>query len=138
MTEDNLSIQQLVDLVFGSLTQVRNGDFDSKKSSAIAAAALEAQIKLADSLADAEFSSKNTRNLLELVRAEAATNIRISYKDGKKPTESQLEELVNTDTKTIDAKNSSALAEKEYKKWQYINNTLKDAHIFFRNLDKQQ
>ena len=137
MSED-LSIQELVNLVFVSLTQVRTGDFESKKSSAVAAAALEAQIKLADSLADAEFSAKNTKNLLELVRAEAATNIRISHKDGKKPTESQLEELVNTDTKTIEAKNDSALAEKEYKKWQYINNTLKDAHIFFRNFDKQQ
>lgn len=133
-----LSVQQLVDLVFESLTQVRNGEFSYNKSSAIAAAALEAQIKLADALADAEFVAKNTRNLLDLVRAEEATNIRTSVKEGKKPTEAQLEELVNKNSKTIDAKNDSAQAEKEYKKWQYINNTLKDAHIFFRNLDKQQ
>jgi hypothetical protein len=136
---ENKSIESLVDFVLTQVESVKNGDFDPIKGDVVAAASLEAQLRLSDILSSAEFEVKQTENTLDFVEAELATNIRAEYRDpNKKITESQVKELINSRVEIKEAKTNAANAHREFKKWQYIFNTLKDAHIFFRNINKSQ
>lgn len=136
---ENRSIETLVEFVLNQVQAVQNSTFDSVKSDVVAAASLEAQILLADILSSAEFEVKQRENDLDFLEAEFATNIRSENKEpSKKITEAQVKELVNSKPEIKEAKSNSATAHKEFKKWQYIYNTLKDSHIFFRNLNKSQ
>lgn len=128
-------LQSLVDLVTKSLAEVREKEFNESRSETIAAACQEIEMKLADVLAEAEGDSKNAKNVIELVTAQVASEIR-KTNVGTKITEGAIAEKVLQDTRVIEAKNSYIDKEKYFKKWQYIFNTMKDNHIFFRNLDK--
>ena len=131
------SIQTLVEFVLNQVQAVQSGTFDSVKSDVVAAASLEAQLLLADILSSAEFEVKQRENDLDFLEAELATNIRTENRE-KKITEAQVKELISSKSEVKEARNNSAVAHKEFKKWQYIYNTLKDSHIFFRNLNKTQ
>jgi len=136
---ENRSIESLVEFVLNQVQSVRDGTFDTIKSDVVAAASLEAQLLLADILSSAEFEVKQRENDLDFIEAEIATNIRTEFKEpSKKITEAQVKELVSSKLEIKEAKSNSAVAHKEFKKWQYIYNTLKDSHIFFRNLNKTQ
>jgi hypothetical protein len=133
------SVEELVDFVLNQVTLVQSQDFDQIKADVVAAAALECQLKLADVLSSAEFEMKQRENDLEFSEGEKATNIRTSYREKDlKLTEAQVKEHITSDTQIKESKKSLAEAQRDYKKWQYIYNTLKDAHIFFRNLNKSQ
>lgn len=136
---ENTSIEKLVDFVLNQVQSVKSGEFDTIKSDVVAAASLEAQLRLADILSSAEFEVKQSENNLDFIEAELATNIRAEYREpSKKITEAQVKELINTKSEIKEAKANAAEAHREFKKWQYIFNTLKDAHIFFRNINKSQ
>lgn len=136
---ENRSIESLVEFVLQQVQAVQSGTFDTVKSDVVAAASLEAQILLSDILSSAEFEVKQRENDLDFLEAELATNIRAENKEpSKKITEGQVKELISSKPEVKEAKSNSAAAHKEFKKWQYIFNTLKDAHIFFRNLNKTQ
>lgn len=136
---ENRSIESLVDFILNQVQSVKDGTFDTIKSDVVAAASLEAQLLLADILSSAEFEVKQRENDLDFIEAEIATNIRTEFKEpSKKITEAQVKELVSSKKEIKEAKSNSAVAHKEFKKWQYIYNTLKDSHIFFRNLNKTQ
>lgn len=128
-------LQTLVDLVQNSIKEVREDEFESRKSDAIAAASLEVQLELASYLANAELQAKNAKASIDLVAALAASGVR-QANAGKRVTEAVISETVDQDDKVIAAKKDYAEREADFKKWQYIFNTMKDAHIFFRNLDK--
>jgi len=131
------SIETLVEFVLNQVQAVQSGTFDSVKSDVVAAASLEAQLLLADILSSAEFEVKQRENDLDFLEAELATNIRTENRE-KKITEAQVKELISSKSEVKEARTNSAVAHKEFKKWQYIYNTLKDSHIFFRNLNKTQ
>ena len=136
---ENKGIESLVDFVLTQVESVKNGDFDPIKGDVVAAASLEAQLRLSDILSSAEFEVKQSENTLDFIEAELATNIRAEYREpSKKITEAQVKELINSRVEIKEAKANAANAHREFKKWQYIFNTLKDAHIFFRNINKSQ
>lgn len=136
---ENKGIESLVDFVLNQVESVKNGDFDPIKGDVVAAASLEAQLRLSDILSSAEFEVKQSENTLDFIEAELATNIRAEYREpSKKITEAQVKELINSRVEIKEAKANAANAHREFKKWQYIFNTLKDAHIFFRNINKSQ
>jgi DNA repair exonuclease SbcCD ATPase subunit len=131
------NIESLVEFVLNQVQAVQSGTFEVIKSDVVAAASLEAQLLLADILSSAEFEVKQRENDLDFLEAELATNIRTENRE-KKITEAQVKELISSKSEVREARNNSAVAHKEFKKWQYIFNTLKDSHIFFRNLNKTQ
>lgn len=132
---DDDRIQKLVELVLKHVKAVHHGDFDSTKADAVAGVALEAQLELAGPLSEAEFRAKHAKHEVEYIESETAYKVRSA--SDKKISEANLEQLVNKDPEVRKAKLNFANAEKEFKKWQYIFGTLKDAHIFFRTLDKK-
>jgi len=130
-------VQRLVDVVEYQLQRVRSGNFDVSKAVQVAALALEGQIELADFYADAESNAKSAKHVSEYVESEAASSYRQEAIDnGVKVTESELKRMASYASNVKDAKSQMVKLEKEHKKWRYIFETLKEAHIFFRNLSK--
>jgi hypothetical protein len=130
-------VQYLVDVIQFYIVKVRSGNFDLSKTEALAALALEAQIELADFYAEAESYSRDAKNIVEYVEGEVSEEILKSRIDSeKKLPETALKRQATITQKVKDAKKQMIQLEKEYKKWRYIYDMLKDAHIFFRNLGK--
>jgi hypothetical protein len=131
----NDNLQSLVDCVLDELENIKNRDFDVKNANSTAAAALQAQVKLADHLANLEFNAKNAKNELKFIEANVAIDLRDN--SDKKITEAHLNHLIEKESKYKEAKDRLLESEREFKKWDYIYNTVKEAHIFFRNIDKK-
>ncbi len=131
-------VQYLVDVIQAYIVKVRSGNFDLSKTEALAALALEAQIELADFYAEAESYSRDAKNIVEYTEGEVSEEIlKNSYlTSDKKLPETALKRQATITQKVKDAKKQMIQLEKEYKKWRYIYDMLKDAHIFFRNLGK--
>lgn len=138
------SLEELIHFCLEQSAKVREADFDLAPE-VVAAAALEAQLLLADILAEAEMRAKQSEDGLELVEAEATVDIRSSddpaikkLSGEKKLTEGLITALVNKSEKVKEAKVDRAIAVKEFKKWKYVNDTLLNVHIFFRGLAKKE
>jgi len=131
-------VQYLVDVLQFYITKVRSGNFDLSKIEALAALALEAQIELADFYADAESYSRDAKNIAEDTESEVSEEIlRASINNSeKKPSDATIKRQATINQKVRDAKKQTVQLERNYKKWRYIYDMLKDAHIFFRNLGK--
>jgi hypothetical protein len=131
-------VQYLVDVLQFYITKVRSGNFDLSKTEALAALALEAQIELADFYADAESYSRDAKNIAEDTESEVSEEIlRTSINNSeKKPSDATIKRQATINQKVKEAKKKTVQLERNYKKWRYIYDMLKDAHIFFRNLGK--
>lgn len=135
-TRKDLSLEDLINLVLQQLSKARRGELSEKMCSAWAAASLEAQIQLASEVADSEFDAREAKNHLENISGERAIEIRAEDKSDKKITDAAMASLLAKDPKVREAKKELADKEKISKKFALINNTLSNAHIFFRGLDK--
>lgn len=129
-------ISSLIDYVLEKTQQVKDETFVEDKSDLVAAASLEAQLLLASHVAICEAQAKKSKTDLDFVKSQRAIEIKTSSKE--KITDAMLEHNINVTEDVKTAKNDVIEAESTFKKWSYINNTLKDAHIFFRNLNKKQ
>ena len=130
-------VQRLVDVVQHQLTKVRSGTFNPAKGEQVAALALEGQLELAPFYADAEFSAKNAKHLVEFAEAEKEINIADEANDKKvKITQAAISRMASISDEVKGAKKHMVGLEKEHKKWRYVYDTLRESHIFFRNIGK--
>lgn len=128
------SVKLMVSQVSQELRRVHSGKYDEKRAVKTAALALKAQMDLADFLSDVEGTAKGFKNEVKAVEAEAYFDHRSSAE--KKMSEAALQQLVAKDKRTAEAEAKAVEAEKTAKKWGIIFSTMKEAHIFFRNLGK--
>jgi hypothetical protein len=116
------------------MSKVYSGSFDVSKAERVASLALSAQIEISDLLSDAECRVKQAKYDVELVESEVALRIRSEAET--RITEVALKQKVIIDSSVTSAKNKILKCEKNSKKWNYVFNIFKEAHIFFRNLAK--
>ncbi len=130
-------VQHLVEVIQAQIQKVRSNNFDLSKAEAVAALALEAQIDLAEYYAEAESYAKDAKNLVEYAEGEVSNRISFTVtNDGKKISEAALKRQSCIDDEVKSARKQLISLDKECRKWRYIFEMLKDAHIFFRNLGK--
>src|ERR1035437_11121561 len=127
-------VETMIDTLPSAMNAVYQGNFDYSKSDRMAALALMVQIELAKFTADAEWRARQPKAEIKHISAEANFKYRTSAE--KKPSEAALEQLVNKDPEVKKAELDMAEYERDAKKWQNYLLTLRDAHIFFRNLGK--
>lgn len=128
-------IEKMMVSITTAMDQVYQGIFDTSKTERIAALALSAQMELATFLADAECRAKQAKQELKYISAEAYAKHKAMPTD-KKLTDNALEQLVNRDLNVKEAETKMAELERDFKKWQYVHGTMRDGHVFFRNLGK--
>lgn len=129
-------VQKLIDIIDVSMGEIYTGQFDHNKAEKIAAAAWSAQFGLSTLLPDAKLRAKQSKNFVKLAKAQADKKYRGSNGSDKKRTEAQIEQLVTSDPEVISAESALLSAEHEAEKWECVLSSIKDGHIFFRNLNK--
>lgn len=128
------SVKRMIREVSNELHKVHTEKYDEKRAIKTAALALKAQMDLAEFLSDVEGTAKGTKNAVKTVESQVYFDYREASE--KKISEAALQQMVAKDKRTIDADFLAVDAEKTAKKWANLFGTLKDAHIFFRNLGK--
>lgn len=130
-------VQKLVDTLQFYLEKVRRGSFNPKYGEALAALALEAQIELSDFYADAEARAKDAKHLVEFSESEVAIKVaQKAAEDDIKVTEASIKRAASVSNEVKEAKKKLVELEREYKKWRYVQETVREAHIFFRNIGR--
>ena len=130
-------VQRLVDVLQFYLEKVRKGSFNPKYGESLAALALEAQIELSDFYADAEASAKDAKHLVEFSESEVAIKVaQKAAEDDIKVTEASIKRAASVSNEVKEAKKRLIELEREYKKWRYVQETVREAHIFFRNIGR--
>lgn len=132
-------VSKMISLLIESMDEVYQNTFDTLGAERIAALALKCRMELAEFIKDSELRFRQSKNDLKLVRAEAKYKYhkQALEEDKKKPADATLEMLVDKDEEVRDGENRVAELEVEAKKWQNLLGIVQDAHIFFRNLNKQ-
>lgn len=128
------SVKRMVSDVSKELRMVHTGKYDEKRAIKTAALALKAQIDLAEFLSDVEGTAKGAKNEVKAVESEVYFDHRASAE--KKMSEAALQQFIANDKRTIKAEAKAVEAEKIAKKWGIVFGTMKEAHIFFRTLGK--
>lgn len=128
-------IKQMVFEVSNSLKLVHEGSYNDKNASRTAALALKCQIDMAEILSDAEASAKGCRNDVRI--AESQAYFEAKEESDKKLSEAALEQHISKNPNVLTAEKKAIQTEKSSKKWTILSNTMKEAHIFFRMMNKQ-
>jgi hypothetical protein len=130
-------VEQCLGVVQDQLSRVRRGEFNVTHGPLVAALALESQLELADFYADAEAAAKNAKNIIEYMESESACKFVEEANNKKiKSTEAAVKRYTSLDQAVKDSKKEYIDLEREHKKWKCVFEILKDAHVFFRNIDK--
>jgi hypothetical protein len=130
-------VQRLLDVVQEQLRKVRCGTFNATKGERVAALALEGQMELVDFYADAEASARHAKHSAEYAEGEVAAKYAKAATDTEhRVSEASLKRVATISDEVKTARREMVDLEKEYKKWKYVFETLKEAHIFFRNIGK--
>jgi len=130
-------VQRLLDVVQEQIKKVRAGSFNPAKGERVAALALEAQIELSEFYSDAESSAKNAKYLVEYAEGEvAARHAKEAAEKKVRVSETSLKRVASISNEAKEAKENLLSIEKEYRKWRYVYEILKEAHIFFRNIGR--
>jgi hypothetical protein len=134
---DYSDLETVVEKCLAEMQTASREKYDSDRADKTAALCLVAQMKLSSIIEDVEMKARNSKN--EITRMEGEKYF--EFKTGsfeKKLTENALTSAVAKDDKVVKCKMDSSKYEAELKKYVFILNTLKEAHIFFRNIGKNK
>ncbi len=129
------SLEQLINFCLDELGKAYQGKYDPDRAEKSAALFLEVQLKLADYVSSVEFRARMAKSEVERVSAEKYFVIKNGSVD-KKLSEAALEHSLAKDEDILKIKKDVIKNETEYKKWQYVMNSLQNGHIYFRSLAK--
>ena len=134
---DISEIETIIASCLDETTQASRSKYDSEKAEKTAALFLVAQLKISSLIEDLEMTSKQTKNEVSRIEAEKYFEYKMDNSD-KKVTEGVLENYVAKHKDVMEAKKNAAMSEAALKKWTFIINTLKDGHLYFRNVSKNK
>jgi len=134
---DQESLSKMLEKCLSELHKAYEGDCDAERAERNAALFLEMQIKLAEVISQAELRAKSAKNEIDRLSAEKYFEFKSAGGEGKKMTEVALEQSINKDVDVNKVKAENIKFEAEYKKWNFIMQTLSNGHIYFRNVSKR-
>ena len=135
---NKVEFETLIGNCFSELEKASKEKYDAEKAERTAALFLTAQMQLAFFIEDIELNSRHLKNEIERIEAEKYFDAKTSIADGKKATEGYLTQSIAKDKDVSAAKKAAAAAEADLNKSKYLMSSLKDAHIYFRNLSKNK
>lgn len=127
-------LEEMVECLIQTMDKIHEGNFNQLKAEKMAALALSSQMRLAEFLADAELLAKQAKQEFKYISSEISIKYRTEAE--KKLSEAALEALVNKDKSVCAVEKRMFDIEKNFKKWQYIQSTLEQAHFFLKGLGK--
>ena len=133
---DYSDVEEILNTCYEEITSAHRDKYDCDKADRTAALFLLAQIKLSSLIEEVEIKSKFFKN--EVVRLEGEKYFEYKTVNTGKITEAMLSNYVAKDADIVSTKTKCAEQEAAIKKWNYVLGTLKDGHIFFRNLSKNK
>jgi hypothetical protein len=136
MKTNKEEFEELIDKCFFELTLASKEKYDADKAERTAAMFLAAQMQLAFFITDIELRARHSKNDITRVEAQAYFEIKDNAITGKKITEATLTNSVAKNNEVIETKKANCEAEADLKKFNYLMSTLKEGHIFFRNVGK--
>ena len=129
-------VYELIEKCLKELELAHKEKYESEKAEKTAAMFLLAQTKLVLFIEDTELRAREAKNEVSRIEAEKYFEYKNSM-SGNKTTETMISQYVAKDEKVVESKSQAAKAEASLKKWSYVLATLKDRHIFFRNVGKK-
>ncbi len=129
-------VEALIEKCLYHLGEAHEGKFDADLAQNVAAMFLSAQMKLSYFIKDIELRARQSKS--EIQRVEAVKHQTIKAATTAKLTDAAVSAAIARDDEVVTAKYDWAEAEADQKKWNYLLSTLKEGHIFFRNLGKTQ
>jgi hypothetical protein len=133
---DYSDVESVIENCFEQLQEASREKYDSDKADRTAALFLAAQMKLAFVIEEVEMKAKNAKN--EIARVEGEKYFEFKTNGTGKNTENTIKSNVDKDADVVAVKLECAKQEANVKKWNYIMATLKDSHIYFRNVSKSK
>lgn len=134
---DYSDVEEIIEKCFVEISAASRAKYDTDDADRTAALFLSAQMKLSFLIEEAEFKAKNSKNEIIRIEGEKYFEYKTNNAD-KKITENMLVNYVSKDADIIQAKRECATHEANLKKWNYLLSSLKDGHVFFRNLSKNK
>ena len=141
MTESNLlteEIESLIEKCFQAMASASLERMDGEKADRNAALFLVAQMRLSSVIEEVEMKAKGAKNEIARVEGEKYFEYKVAGGSGGKVTEAMLVNSVAKDIEIVKVKEECARQEATLKKWGYVMNTLKDGHVYFRNVGKNK
>lgn len=136
MKTNQEEVETLIAQCLKELEIAHQEHYDTIRAEKTAALFLIAQIRLAELLQDVELNAKQAKNEISRVEAEKYMEFK-EMSSEKKISENALTSLIAKDKNVINIKNEAARAEAELKKFNFILNTLRDAHVYYRGVSKR-
>jgi len=134
---DYSDIEQIIEECFAELSSASREKYDSDKADRTAALFLKAQMKLSFLIEDIELQARQAKNEITRIEGEKYFAIQPTESD-KKITENMRTNFIAKEPDIVSAKASCAKQEAALKKWNYVLDTLKNGHVYFRNLSKNK
>lgn len=128
--------EELISKCFDEISSASRSKYDSEKADKSAALFLAAQMKVSFLIEEMELKARNAKN--EISRVEGEKYLECKTSAEKKITENTLAAHISKDPDIVRVKNEHAQLEASVKKWVYVLASLKDGHIYFRNLGKSK
>lgn len=135
---DYSDAEQVIEQCFNEITASSREKYDADKADRTAALFLSAQMKVSFVIEEVELLARNAKNEITRIEAEKYYDIKTNYKGDKKITENMMTSSLSKEPDIVQAKQECAKQESVLKKWIYILGTLKDGHVYFRNLGKNK
>lgn len=134
---DYSDIEKLIEECFNEISASSRDKYDTDKADRTAALFLSAQMKLSFLIEEVELRARHAKNEITRIEGEKYFDFKVSGGD-KKITENMVTNYVAKEPDIVAAKLECAKQEAALKKWNYVLSTLKDSHIYFRNLSKNK
>lgn len=133
-------VEEMISECVKELSSVHEGkgQYDEHRAVGTAALCLKAQFELAEYIYSADLNARQAKREVERVSAEKYHEFKEGSSSGKKLTEVALENLVLKDADVVAAKTACNELEANSKKLNYLMTTLRDAHVYWRNLAKSK
>lgn len=134
---DYADVETVIEQCFEEIQSASRSKYDADKADRTASLCLLAQMKLSFLIEDIEMKAKNAKNEIARVEGEKYFEYKSSGGD-KKITENMITSFVAKEPEVVSIKLECAKQEATLKKWNYVLNTLKDSHVYFRNISKNK
>jgi hypothetical protein len=134
---DHSDIEKVIDECFSEITAASREKYDTDKADRSAALFLVAEMKLSFLIEEIELRARQAKNEISRVEGEKYFEFKATSGD-KKITENMLQNYLAKEPDIVGAKLECATQEAAIKKWNYLLASIKDGHIYFRNLSKNK
>jgi hypothetical protein len=132
-----MNLEDMVEKINEELVSLHSGRYyEPEQAKKTAALALMAQFELAKHLSSIKADCKHAKNEQKAIEADCYFKA-LEGKD-KKPSDSWLDNKVVTFDEVKTAKKDYISKEQEADKWDYVNNSLTNAHLLFRAIGNEK